>query len=111
MPASAFSGALVLAQQAQDCRHRKAAAMQEAHLAGEVALVDRRSAVAALPQGLQRGLVVDDMTNEHLRKSLRNLPRAKFIAPEGLNVYDILRHDTLVLTVPVVKRIEERLLP
>jgi large subunit ribosomal protein L4 len=61
--------------------------------------------------GVQRGLIVDDKANVKLAKSARNLPRAKFIAPEGLNVYDILRHETLVLTAPAAKKIEERLLP
>ena len=61
--------------------------------------------------GVQRGLIVDDKANIKLAKSARNLPRAKFIAPEGLNVYDILRHETLLLTAPAAKKIEERLLP
>jgi large subunit ribosomal protein L4 len=61
--------------------------------------------------GVDRGLIVDDKSNEELIKSMRNLSRSKFIAPEGLNVYDILRHETLVITAPVVKQIEERLLP
>lgn len=61
--------------------------------------------------GIDRGLVVDDKNNTELIKSMRNLARSKFIAPEGLNVYDILRHETLVITAPVVKQIEERLLP
>jgi large subunit ribosomal protein L4 len=61
--------------------------------------------------GAGRSLIVDDGNNVELIKSVRNLPRAKFLAPEGLNVYDILRHDTLVVTAGVAKRIEERLLP
>jgi len=61
--------------------------------------------------GVTRGLIVDDKANIKLIKSARNLPRAKYLAPEGLNVYDVLLHDTLVLTAPAVKKIEERLLP
>lgn len=61
--------------------------------------------------GIERGLIIDDKANVNLIKSVRNLPHSKFLAPEGLNVYDILRHETLVLTLPVAKRIEERLLP
>jgi len=61
--------------------------------------------------GIERGLLVDDRANLKLIKSARNLPRTKYLAPEGLNVYDILRHETLVLTAPVAKQIEERLLP
>jgi len=61
--------------------------------------------------GIERGLIVDDKGNLKLIKSVRNLPRSKYLAPEGLNVYDILRHETLVLTAPAAKKIEERLLP
>ena len=61
--------------------------------------------------GIKSGLFVDDGTNQELVKSMRNLAHSKWIAPEGLNVYDILRYDTLVITAPVAKKIEERLLP
>ena len=61
--------------------------------------------------GASRSLVVDRRDNESLVKSIGNLATAKCIAPEGLNVYDVLRYDTLVITAGVVKQIEERLLP
>jgi len=61
--------------------------------------------------GATRSLVIDDKANIVLIKSVRNLVKAKYLAPEGLNVYDILRYDTLIVTVPVAKQIEERLLP
>ena len=35
----------------------------------------------------------------------RNLPSSQCIAPEGVNVYDILRHQTLVLTQAAVASI------
>lgn len=61
--------------------------------------------------GVKSGLIVDDKQNQVLVKSVRNLPKSKYLAPEGLNVYDVLKYDTLVLTAPVAKQIEERLLP
>lgn len=61
--------------------------------------------------GIGSGLIIDDKANLNLLKSARNLPNAKYLAPEGLNVYDILRHETLVIALPVLKQIEERLLP
>ena len=61
--------------------------------------------------GIEKGLIVDDKLNVQLVKSVRNLPHSKFLAPEGINVYDILRHDVLIITAPVAKQIEERLLP
>jgi large subunit ribosomal protein L4 len=39
----------------------------------------------------------------------RNLPLLDVLPAQGLNVYDILRRDTLVLTQEAVRRIEERL--
>ena len=61
--------------------------------------------------GIKNGLIVEEGTNLELVKSARNLAHSKWIAPEGLNVYDILRYDSLVMTAPVAKKIEERLLP
>lgn len=61
--------------------------------------------------GATRSLVVENRDNESLAKSMRNLASAKCIAPEGLNVYDVLLYKTLVITTGVVKQIEERLLP
>lgn len=61
--------------------------------------------------GLKGGVFVDQNGNVQLIKSVRNLAHSKYIAPEGLNVYDILRYEGLVLTAPVAKMIEERLRP
>ena len=54
-------------------------------------------ALAALGAG-EKALVVDAKTNEQLVRGARNLAKSQWLAPEGLNVYDILRHDVLVLT-------------
>ena len=43
-------------------------------------------------------LIVDAKTNENLVRGAKNLATSQWLAPEGINVYDILRHDTLVLT-------------
>jgi large subunit ribosomal protein L4 len=59
--------------------------------------------------GVKKALVVDDGRNVALAKSVRNLVGADFLAVEGLNVYDILKHDTLVLTAAVAKKLEETL--
>ena len=56
------------------------------------------------------GLIVDSIDNEKLIKSVRNLPKVKYLAPMGLNVMDVLKHDTLLMSVDVVKQVEERLL-
>jgi large subunit ribosomal protein L4 len=68
---------------------------------------DAAKALAAL--GVKRALVVDGGTNVALAKSVRNLGGADFLAAEGLNVYDILKHDSLVLTAESAKRLEATL--
>ncbi len=59
--------------------------------------------------GVKKALVVDDGRNVALAKSVRNLVGADFLAVEGLNVYDILKHDTLILTAATAKKLEETL--
>jgi large subunit ribosomal protein L4 len=59
--------------------------------------------------GAGKALVVDEAANQTLAKSMRNLEGADFLALEGLNVYDILRHDALVLTAGGAKKLEESL--
>src|SRR5262245_10531980 len=61
--------------------------------------------------GFERALVVDAIGNANLFKSVRNLTRAKVLAPEGLNVYDILNHTGLVIAAGAIKKVEERVLP
>jgi len=58
------------------------------------------SALAALGarQPDKKVLIVDAGSNVNLVRGARNLPSSQWIAPEGVNVYDILRHETLVLT-------------
>lgn len=46
----------------------------------------------------KKTLIVDAKSNELLVRGAKNLATSQWLAPEGINVYDILRHDTLVLT-------------
>jgi|HubBroStandDraft_2_1064218.scaffolds.fasta_scaffold466810_2 large subunit ribosomal protein L4 len=61
-------------------------------------------------QAKERTLVVDSDENERLRLSIRNCKEHQFLPPEGLNVYDLLRHDTLILSKDAAKKLEERCL-
>jgi large subunit ribosomal protein L4 len=61
--------------------------------------------------GLGKALVVDEKSNANLFKSVRNLPKAKVLAPEGLNVFDILDHSDLVIAAGALKQVEKRVLP
>jgi large subunit ribosomal protein L4 len=59
--------------------------------------------------GVKKALVVDQGANAALARSVRNLEGHDFLALEGLNVYDILKHEALVLTAATAKKIEEAL--
>ncbi len=65
------------------------------------------AALAAL--GAKKGLIVDAKDNTLLVRGAKNLPRSKWLAPEGLNVYDILDHDTLVITQAAIRQVEANL--
>lgn len=68
-----------------------------------------KDALAVLSaMGVTRGLIIGESTNENLQRSLRNLPKTAFLSLEGLNVYDILKHDHLILEESVAKAISER---
>ena len=59
---------------------------------------------------LKSALVIDgDAVNDNFLKSIRNVMFVDALPTIGLNVYDILRHEKLVLTEAAVKKIEERL--
>ena len=55
----------------------------------------------------RKALVVSSTYDENVALSARNIPGVKFIQAEGLNVYDILNHDKLILTRDAVARVEE----
>lgn len=54
-------------------------------------------------------LIIIDGENENLTRSSRNIPGVKILPVEGLNVYDILNHDNLIIIEPSIKGIEGRL--
>ena len=54
-------------------------------------------------------LIVDAGINGDLERAARNLPRVKVLRTEGVNVYDVLRHEHLVVTRGAVDALNERL--
>ncbi len=59
--------------------------------------------------GARKGLVVDAADNEKLRRSTKNLSDHMFLPAEGLNVYDVLRHDVLVMSLDTAKAVDGKL--
>ncbi len=58
---------------------------------------------------IDNALIVTSEKDEKLELSSRNLPHVKILRTEGLNVYDILKYNRLVLLEPSIKQIEGRL--
>ncbi|HNS14324.1 MAG TPA: 50S ribosomal protein L4 [Syntrophorhabdaceae bacterium] len=56
---------------------------------------------------LTKPLFIIEKKDEIVEKSARNIPHVKILKCDGLNVYDIIRHDQLVLTVDALRKIEE----
>jgi large subunit ribosomal protein L4 len=56
----------------------------------------------------KKTLVVDGKGNEKLRLSIRNLAHNLFLPPEGVNVYDLLRHDHLVVSKHGIEQLTAR---
>lgn len=60
--------------------------------------------------GLQNALIITADVDEKLEKSSRNVKEYKVLRAPGLNVYDVLKYQKLVLLQPSLAKIEERLL-
>ena len=85
---------------------------------GKLIVVDKFSLEAAktkiMAQALAElkvasALIVIAGADAKIERSARNLPKVKVLRVEGLNVYDLLRYDHLVLTEGALKLLEERL--
>jgi large subunit ribosomal protein L4 len=59
--------------------------------------------------GAGKSLVVDGKSNDNLRISVRNMADSQFLPPEGVNLYDVLRHEHLILTKDAVAALQTRL--
>ena len=55
---------------------------------------------------VEDALIVTDEKRLLLERSARNIPKIQILRYEGLNVYDILNHEYLILLSPAVQRIQ-----
>jgi large subunit ribosomal protein L4 len=44
--------------------------------------------------------------NDNLQMAVGNLPKVRYLSVEGINLYDVLKHEYLVMTEPTVRRLE-----
>jgi large subunit ribosomal protein L4 len=59
--------------------------------------------------GLAGSSVLLVTADEKVARAARNLPEVRVLAPAGLNVYDILRQETLLLDMPAWEAVQSRL--
>jgi large subunit ribosomal protein L4 len=59
--------------------------------------------------GLKSVLFIDGALDENFTRAIGNIPHVDVLPQMGINVYDILRRDTLVLTKNAVEQLEARL--
>src|ERR1041384_2944021 len=76
---------------------------------GEIKTKKLANVLTTLEAG-KKTLIVDDRGNENLKLSIRNLPNKLYLPPEGVNVYDLLRHDHLLVSKAAAKALEARCL-
>ncbi len=56
---------------------------------------------------VEKALLVLDKKDQKVELSARNLPKVRTVQSNSINVYDILKYDTMVLTKSAVAQIEE----
>ncbi len=54
-----------------------------------------------------RTLVVAGADRTHLERAAKNLPEIKVVRPEAINVYDVLRYDTILIPERELGRVQE----
>jgi len=55
----------------------------------------------------KKALVVTADKSGFVQESARNIPGVKPLAAEGINVYDLLNHDKLIITKAAIAKVEE----
>lgn len=79
----------------------------------ELAKLNAKSAAACLKAfGADSALIVNGKGSEKeqfFNRSLRNVDKVKFLAPEGINVFDILKYKTVIISKSAVQKLSERL--
>ena len=66
-------------------------------------------AKALVTLGLTSALIIDGTPDENFTRAVRNIKHIDVLPEKGINVYDILRRDTLVLTKDAIAQLEARL--
>ncbi len=92
-------------------------ALSQKHADGKLVVLDAASGSAKTKElaaklralGWSSALIVDRTVDEGFLRASRNIPRIDVLPTVGANVYDILKHDMLVVTTAGVEGLRERL--
>ena len=120
-------GATIFGPQPRDYSYRLPASARKAALRSALAAKAREGKLLVLDKivldapktkllvqlaaqlGVQSAVIVTPGRDETLERAARNLPLIKVLRAEGVNVYDLLRYDRLVLTQEAVQALVGRL--
>ncbi|TAL27798.1 MAG: 50S ribosomal protein L4 [Alphaproteobacteria bacterium] len=69
----------------------------------------KEMAKALVALGLTSALIIDETPDVNFTRAVRNIKNIDVLPQKGINVYDILRRDILVLTKDAVAQLEARL--
>lgn len=58
--------------------------------------------------GVTKAVMIDGTLNDKFSRATRNLPKFRYYAVEGLNVYDLLKYDTAIISKASIQKIVER---
>jgi large subunit ribosomal protein L4 len=58
--------------------------------------------------GIEKALLISNENNESFGKAARNLPKFRYNTAAGVNVYDLLRYDTLIMSKDAVDAVVKR---
>lgn len=68
-----------------------------------------KDAAKILSQFSKRSVLVVGSADEVTKRSMRNMTNCKLLDPAGLNVFDLLKHDQVILTKDALSKIQDRL--
>ncbi|MGE0761827.1 MAG: 50S ribosomal protein L4 [Bdellovibrionales bacterium] len=58
--------------------------------------------------GVEKAVLMDQQADQMFMRAARNLPKFRYYSVDGLNVYDLLKYGTLVMTKDSLNRVVER---
>jgi large subunit ribosomal protein L4 len=58
--------------------------------------------------GVSKAVLIDATESAQFKRAARNLEKYRYYSVDGMNVYDLLKYDTAIITKPSLEKIEVR---